>query len=179
MEKIKQTELREFTAYEYKELNVKEDLASFYLDCYENFGWEQDNNFPPQENGGMVVLKLKRNRKIINKVELTRLQRHFEADMQDISSLENSKTTQAMMASLTIGIIGTAFMAGSVFAVTAQPPVIWLCVLLAIPAFAGWIFPYFVYKKLKEIKTKKVTPYIEEKYEEIYEICEKGHSLLI
>ena len=114
----------------------------------------------------------------MNKVELTRLQRHFEADMQDIFSLENSKTSLATILALVIGILGTAFMAGSVFAVTAEPPIIWLCILLAIPAFAGWILPYFVYKKVKEEKIKKVTPYIEEKYDEIYEICEKGHSLL-
>lgn len=172
------TRQREYISYEYKELSVQKNQASFYLDCYENFGWQRDDNFPPQENRDMVVLKLKRNRKIVNKVELTRLQRHFEADMQDIFSLESSKTTQAIIVSLTIGMIGTAFMAGSVFAVTASPPVIWLCILLAIPAFTGWILPYFVYRKLKEEKTKKVTPYIEEKYEEIYEICEKGHSLL-
>lgn len=169
---------REFTSYEYKELNVKEDKVSFYLDCYENFGWQQDENFPPQENGGIVTLKLKRNRKLINKVELTRLQRHFEADMEEIDSLENSKTSTAMIASLSIGIVGTAFMAGSVFAVTATPPIIWLCILLAIPAFAGWILPYFVYKRMKADRTQKVKPYIEEKYDEIYEICEKGHSLL-
>lgn len=174
-------EQKRFTSYEYKELAVKEEQASFYLDCYENFGWKQDENFPPQRQQGkadVVTLKLKRNRKIINKVELTRLQRNFEADMQDIASLENSKTRQGTVMALMIGVIGTAFMAGSVFAVTAEPPVIWLCILLAIPAFAGWILPYFVYKKVKEKKTKKVTPYIEEKYEEIYELCEKGHSLL-
>lgn len=173
-----QRERQSLISYEYKELNVKEDQASFYLDCYENFGWKQDENFPPQNKGDSVVLKLKRNRKIVNKVELTRLQRHFEADMQDIFSLENSKTSLATMLALVIGILGTAFMAGAVFAVTAEPPIIWLCILLAIPAFAGWILPYFVYKKVKEEKTKKVTPYIEEKYDEIYEICEKGHSLL-
>lgn len=111
-------------------------------------------------------------------MELTRLQRHFEADMEDIFSLENSKTTKALIIALTIGILGTAFMAGSVFAVTATPPIIWLCIILAIPGFAGWILPYFAYKKVKEDKARKVTPYIEEKYDEIYEICEKGHSLL-
>ena len=167
-----------FTSYEYKELNVKEEQASFYLDCYENFGWQQDENFPPQNKGDSVILKLKRNRKIANKVELTRLQRHFEADMEDIASLEKSRTNQATVIALTIGVLGTAFMAGSVFAVTAEPPIIWLCILLAVPAFAGWILPYFVYKRVKEEKTKKVTPYIEEKYEEIDAICEKGHSLL-
>lgn len=173
-----QNERKMFMSYEYKELNIKEEQASFYLDCYENFGWQQDENFPLQNKGDSVVLKLKRNRKIVNKVELTRLQRNFEADMQDILSLENSKTSQATIVALIIGILGTAFMAGSVFAVTAEPPIIWLCILLAVPAFAGWILPYFVYKKIKEEKSKKVTPYIEEKYDEIYEICEKGHSLL-
>ena len=173
-----QRERQSFISYEYKELNVKEEQASFYLDCYENFGWKQDENFPLQNKGDLVILKLKRNRKIVNKVELTRLQRHFEADMQDIFSLEKSKTGLATVLALSTGVLGTAFMAGSVFAVTAEPPVIWLCILLAIPAFAGWILPYFVYKKVKEEKIKKVTPYIEEKYDEIYEICEKGHSLL-
>ena len=143
----------EFTSYEYKELNVKEDLASFYLDCYENFGWQQDEKFSPQENGGRTILKLKRNRKIVNKVELTRLQRHFEANMEEIFTLENSKTTLAITVSLSIGILGTACMAGSVFAITAEPPIVWLCILLAIPAFAGWIMPYFIYKKVKEEKT--------------------------
>lgn len=178
MENDNMTGQREYMAYEYKEVNVQSELASFYLDCYESFGWQQDENFPPQKSGDFVSLKLKRNRKLINKVELTRLQRHFEADMADIFSLEKSKTTQATIVTIAIGLIGTAFMAGSVFAVTAATPIIWLCVLLAVPAFAGWILPYFVYKKLKADKTKKVTPYIEEKYDEIYEICEKGHSLL-
>lgn len=168
----------EFTSFEYKDLNVKEDQASFYLDCYENFGWRQDEKFPPQSNGGGMCLKLKRNRKIVNKAELTRLQRHFEANMEEIAALENSKTTMPMILALSVGIIGTAFMAGSVFAIVAQPPIIWLCILLAIPAFAGWIFPYFIYKKACEKKTKQVTPFIEAKYEEIYGLCEKGHSLL-
>ena len=37
-------------------------------------------------------------------------------------------------------------MAGATFAVTAEPPIIWLCVLLAIPGIVGWILPYFIYQ---------------------------------
>ena len=37
-------------------------------------------------------------------------------------------------------------MAGATFAVTAQPPQILLCIILAIPGFLGWILPYFLYK---------------------------------
>lgn len=168
----------EFAMYEYKEVSISSAQASFYLDCYENFGWKQDEHFAPQTRNEKLILKLKRNRKIANKVELTRLQRNFEADIKEIEALENSKTTLATILSLIVGILGTACMTGSVFAVTADPPVIWLCVLLAIPAFAGWVFPYFIFHMVKAKKTEQVTPYIEEKYDEIYEICEKGHSLL-
>lgn len=113
---------REFTSFEYKEIQVPEDKASFYLDCYENFGWTVDDKFPPQRTGEKIQTKMKRNRKIVNKVELTRLQRNFEASMDEIDSLEASKTNAATALSIATGVIGTGFMAGSVFAVTAEPP---------------------------------------------------------
>lgn len=69
-------------------------------------------------------------------------------------------------------------MAGSVFAVTAQPPMILACIILAIPGFLGWILPYFVYRKVMHGQIAKVNPYIEAKYDEIYELCEKGNKLL-
>ena len=157
---------------------MRSDKASLYLDCYESFGWQADENFPPQESGDKVTLKLKRDRRLVNKTELTRLQRNFEANMDEIISLEHSKTSAATVFALCVGLIGTAFMAGSVFAASAEPPRIALSILLAIPAFAGWIAPYFVYRRVREKKTRQVTPFIEEKIEEIYGMCEKGQSLL-
>lgn len=176
---------KEFVGYEYKEVNTDKSRVSFLLDGYENFGWELDGNIteasrenrnPQMKN--KVILRLKRNRKIINKMELTRLQRNFESCVREIEMLEKSKTSAATMYALIIAVIGTAFMAGATFAATAQPPYIILCILLAIPGFIGWILPYFVYKKVLGNRTEKVTPMIEEKYDEIYEICEKGNRLL-
>lgn len=171
-------QMKNFTAYEYKEITVRSDKAPLYLDCYESFGWKQDENFPPQESGDKVTLKLKRDRRLVNKVELTRLQRNFEAAMNEIIALEHSKTTAATIWALCIGLVGTAFMAGSVFAIVAEPPRVLLCIVLAVPAFAGWIAPYFVYRILRDKKTRQVNPFIEEKTEEIYAMCEKGQSLL-
>lgn len=177
-------EKREFTRYEYKEVSAESGKVSFLIDGYECFGWELDEKPPGNSKGGNLpdqkktILRLKRNRKIVNKMELTRLQRNFEACVREIGALENAKTSVATMYALIVGIIGTAFMAGSVFAVTAQPPHIVLCILLAIPAFLGWILPYFLYKKTVEKQTEKLTPLIEEKYDEIYGICEKGNKLL-
>ena len=178
-----------FIAYEYKEVSADSGQISFLIDGYENFGWEVDANIIqygmekyPEKAGASphrkAVLRLKRNRKIINKMELTRLQRNFEACVAEIGNLEKEKTSRPAVQALSLGILGTAFMAGSTFAVTADPPQILLCIILAIPGFLGWIFPYFLYKRGVRKQTEKITPLIEEKYDEIYEICEKGNKLL-
>lgn len=184
MEKFEEKR-KDFIAYEYEEIITDRKNVSLFLDGYENFGWETDENIydkiPPKNtltNQNKVILRLKRNRKIVNKMELTRLQRNFASCVREIEEMERRKTSHATMYALIIALIGTAFMAGSVFAVTAEPPHILLCILLAIPAFIGWILPYFVYRKTVEIQTKKVNPLIEEKYEEIYALCEKGNKLL-
>lgn len=162
-----------FIGYEYKEIEAKGERASMYLDCYPSFGWEVDD---PTKNG---TITLKRNRKIVNRMELTRLQRHFEACMGELDQLERSKTTGATIASILIGLIGCAFMAGSVFLVTHEPP-LWIpSFLLAVPGFIGWILPYFVFRKLAAKRSKVVAELMERKYDEIYEICEQGSRLLI
>lgn len=178
-----------YVGYEYMEVKADLNKASIYIDSYGNFGWERDENLNissrqniysktglPQE-GESVLLRFKRDRKIMNKTELTRLQRNFEDCMNQIEELEKSKTNAAMIVSISIGMIGTMFMTGSTFAVVASPPIIWLCVLLAVPGFAGWILPYFIYKKMVSKRTKIVNPLIEGKYDEVYEICEKGSRL--
>lgn len=172
------SEQSRFVSYDYKEFTVEISKASFYLDSYACFGWELDTNVTRREILGKKTIALKRDRKILNKMELTRLERNFEACMEDISALEDSKANLAITVSVTIGIVGTAFMAGSVFAVTADPPIIWLCAALAVPGFIGWLLPRFAFKRLVAKKTKAVRPLIEEKYDEAYLVCEKGNALL-
>lgn len=175
----KRMEERNYVGYEYKEIVADSSMAALLLDGYENFGWEVNDSMGGKSGGGQkTVIRLKRDRKILNKAELTRLQRNFEACIAQIQTLEQRKTSVATAYAIVLGVIGTAFMAGSTFAVTAQPPYYILCILLAIPGFLGWIFPYFLYKKIVGKQTEKLTPLIEEKYDEIYEICEKGNKLL-
>lgn len=168
----------DFVGYEYKEIVVSTAKASMYLDGYENFGWQENEHFQLGNAKGSVTLHLRRDRKIANKMELTRLQRNFEASMEEIVALERSITTKAKIVALTVGLLGTAFMAGSTFAVTATLPIIWLCVLLAIPGFMGWIAPYFLYQALVKKRTAIVTSLIEQKHDELYALCQKGNELL-
>ena len=58
-------------------------------------------------------------------------------------------------------------MAGSTFAVVHETPIIWLCILLAIPGFIGWILPWFLYQRIRKKQTENLQPLIEAKQEEI------------
>ena len=179
----KENRQKRFVGYEYKEVVSENRRIPLLMDGYECFGWELNEQLSANSDnvadaGKKVTLYLKRNRNIVNKMELTRLQRNFEACVDEIEKLENSRTSRATVYALALGLLGTAFMAVATFAVTAQPPHILLCILLAIPGFLGWIFPYFVYKREVSRETERVKPLIEKKYDEIYELCEKGNKLL-
>lgn len=165
-----------FVGYEYKEITVNRSMESVYTDGYANFGWELDGTAPSLQGIASIMLKFKRDRKIRNKAELTRLQRQFEACAAEIEGLEKSKTSGAMIAAFSIGIVGTALMAGSMFAYLAG--MLPLSIVLAIPAFIGWILPYFCYTNIKRKKTARVTPLVENQYDALYDVCEKANALL-
>lgn len=171
-------EKQDYIGYDYREITVENNQISAYLDGYECFGWILDEKHPELQGNGKTVLKFKRNRKIINKTELTRLQKYFEDCMSQIEELEKSKKRLGIIVAMTIGIVGCAFMAGSVFAITGEPPQIIACIILAVPGFTCWLLPYFMYRFAAGRKAEQVNPMIEKKRDEVYEICEKGHKLL-
>ena len=158
-----------FVGFEYMEVTAKRGMESMYADSYENFGWEFTGSSAPEDQGGSVTMKFKRDRKLRNKAELTRLQRQFEA-------LERSKTTAASIAAFSIGLVGSAFLGGAVFAYLAGS--LPLMVVLAIPGFLGWIVPYFCYRKLCSSRERQIIPLVEQKNDEIYAVCEQGCRLL-
>ena len=165
-----------FIGYEYMEVTVDRDKEGIYADGYPNFGWKLDGSSASIFGLSIINLKFKRDRKIPNKAELTRLQRQFESNVNEIEKLEQSKTTTAFISALAIGLIGTALMAGSTFAFLAN--MIPLCIVLAVPAIIGWAIPYFSFNKIKNNRSKTVMPLIEQQYDNICEVCEKAHSLL-
>ena len=164
-----------FIAYEYKDVAVRRDMEALYADSFPSFGWKLEAR-SPSIGLTTVNLKFKRDRRITNKAELARLQREYESNIEEIEKLENSKLIAPSAIAYGVGIIGTAFMAGSVFSYLGS--MVALCIILAIPAFAGWIVPYFAYKKITKSKADKVAPLIDGKYDAIYETCEKANSLV-
>lgn len=180
---------QEYIAYEYKEITAEQSDAPFLRDSYENFGWEVTRTekaagAPAAAKRAIpagkekIVLQMRRNRKLVNRAELLRLQRHFESCVRDVAALEKEKSRLADIVSIAVGVAGTAFLAASVMAYTANPPLFALFVVCAVPGIAGWALPYFLYRGIREKKTAQIAPLIEKKYDEMYEICEKGYHLL-
>jgi len=163
---------RKFITFEYKELSVRNTVETVYTDAYPRFGWKLDGI-----SSGIthVNLKYKRDRRIENKTELSRLQREFESHAKEIAKLESSKEIVPSTVAYGIGLVGTAFMAGAMFSYLAQR--IPLCIILAIPAFIGWIIPYFAFRKIKQSKQEQSVPLIDQQYDAIYEICEKADQI--
>ncbi|MFL0196311.1 hypothetical protein ACJDU8_12205 [Clostridium sp. WILCCON 0269] len=166
---------KKFVGYEYRDVTVIRGMEPLWTDSYASFGWLlEGNSSVPRINS--VTLKFKRERKIRNKVELTRLQRQFEGCVKEIENLEKSKNLGASAFAYGIGIVGTAFMALSVFSYLGG--MILTSIVVAVPAFAGWVLPYFGYLRIKNKKTEQVNPLIDAQYEKIYDTCEKASRLL-
>ncbi len=167
---------KKFIGYEYRDITVKKTMQSIYADSFGNFGWIAEGIGEAAGKVDSVVMKFKRDRKIRNKSELTRLQRQFEACTAEIVSLERSKVTKAAGVAYVVGVLGCAFMAGSVFAVIAGN--IPMCVILAVPGFLGWIVPYPIFRSISSKRTEVADPLIDQKYDELYSVCEKANALL-
>jgi hypothetical protein len=173
-----------FVAYEYKRVTIRRHLEGMLKDTYCHFGWKLEKSepavvkhvwgpirvmlaplalIPGSPAGKMIVdhksetkitLTFKRDKFICNKTKLNRLQSRFEACAMTINSLEESKRTTAAALSYAVGLIGTVFMGVSVFSHLAG--MLPLSIFMALPGFAGWILPYFIYQAEKNRKTRKV-----------------------
>ena len=102
-----------FVGYEYKDMLVRRSMESVFADGYGNFGWTLDSVSSSIPSHSSVIMKFKRDRKIRNKNELTRLQRQFESCVAEIERLEKSKVIGAGVVAYTLGVSGTACMAST------------------------------------------------------------------
>ena len=88
-----QTGKTPFVSFDYKEAAVERERLSQALDGYACLGWELDRR---EGAGGQIRLFLRRDRHILNKAELTRLERQFEACLDAIRALEMMDCTVAV-----------------------------------------------------------------------------------
>lgn len=198
------TNKESFVAYEYKNVTVKRDFAAMYADCLVSFGWTpvEDglygfqsvlSSMNPVHLGAnianaakmsaetadahdLVALKFKRDRRISNKLEISRLERKCETALAAIGSLERRSGAYTMGASLGVGIAGAAVLGLGVYSFIAANIV--AGVLLTMIGIAGWGIGYFAYRKVGKKTAAQTEPMIQEQFDIAYSACEQAHALL-
>jgi hypothetical protein len=165
-----------FIAYEYTTIRVDRELEPLYKDAYRNFGWIVEGYGASLPSATAVTLKLKRDRRIKNRPMVLELQRNCENALTAIAHMERSKTTTAMATSLAVGIVGSAFLAGSIFALDADLLVV--SIPLGAIGLLGWVGGYFSHGRVKANKTAQLTPLIDRQYDVVYEAGEQATHLL-
>lgn len=169
--------------YDYQEIITEKDNASFLLDSYEKFGWELEEHriFIPahnnvQTNKSKVILKMKRNRKIVNKTELNRLQSNFEGCMREIDRMERSKTSVSTLTAVFMGTLGALVLLAAILLLLQD----WFVfgIFFACLGALGCTLPVKVYREVLEQQTEKFAPLIQATYHEIDLILEKGNKLI-
>jgi hypothetical protein len=190
-----------FIAYEYKNITVKQDDVTIYVDCLSNFGWvlvdEHEQKFQPvipsgaavytqvvnavapdHTNEGLetVALKFKRDRNINNRLEVNRLESRCVDALSSINGMERKSNAYTMGISLGTGIIGTVILAGAIHCFKSSNIV--AGVLLAVLGFAGWGIGFFANSKVKQKKSVQTEPMVQEQLEIAYSACEQAHALL-
>lgn len=162
--------------YEYATIRAERDLESLYRDTYASFGWTVDGYGTALPSTGTVTLKLKRPRRIKNRPPVVELQRKAEQALAEIAALEKSKGTSAFATAMTVGIVGSGFLAGSIFAIDAER---WgLSIPLGAIGLIGWLAGYLAYGRVKASRVAKVTPLIDHQYDVVYEASEQAARLL-
>lgn len=187
---MKNSETKDFVAYEYLSLEVDSEKEPLYIDCYENLGWmlinhqallDKEDYFINHLNSShyrQINLKFKRDRRIKNKGQLLTLQRKLEASLKEIDRLEKEPNSKGVIVAMVIGMIGTFFLTISVFAITATNPLYFLGTLSGIIGILGWILPFFAYQNKKSSTEKTNVILIDEQYNNIYDTCEQAKKLM-
>jgi len=166
----------EFVPYEYTTVRTDRDLEALHRDTYRNFGWETDGYGPTVPHVGAVELKLKRDRRIANRPQVLELQRSAEKALDSIRSLERSKSTAAVSVAIAIGIVGCAFLAGSIFTLNAS--LVPLSIVLGAIGLLAWLVGYLAHGRVAAARTTKVDPLIDHQYQILHDTGERANALL-
>ena len=156
--------------FEYKEVDVQDELDMQYVDALNCFGWEIDEMRTKNEQH----IILKRARIIVNKMELIRMERNLLSCFNEIRNLHTSSHLYATLISITLGIFGLLFciLGYLMYRMTK----IFFLIIFGIVGLSFISSAYFAYEKVRQNKEKKNNHFIDRKYEEIETLCKKAST---
>ncbi|WP_024285558.1 hypothetical protein [Cellulomonas sp. KRMCY2] len=165
-----------FTANEYLTVRVDRSLELLHRDAYGNFGWVVHERGSIAPGAPQVHLTLSRERRIKNRPAVVELQHRCETALAAITRMERGVTAAAMTVAIVAGIVGSAFLAGSVVALDAG--LVWLSIPLGVLGLLGWAAGYACFGRVRARKAAEVARQIGDLYDVVYETGEEASQLL-
>lgn len=168
--------------HEFETKEIPERFAELYRSSYPNFGWEI-STLPAagkqrEDKRGCISLYFQRDKSLCNKMELTRLQHHFDSCIVDIDRLEKGAAVPGKIVAVITATLGTVFLAVSTIAALAAQPNYLASVLLALPGLIFWIMSFLLYRFILQNRRRDVQAIISERMETIQKLCHEGRALL-
>lgn len=165
---------KDYGSFDYRVIEGDDRELSVALDAFESFGWVVDES-AVREDGRIA---LRRSRALINRMELTRLQRNYESCLNEIRALDQSVTGTALTAAGFTAAIGLVFTAVALLFLLGAHPIYPAALILGIPGVVLLAAVYPLFRLLRSRRAAVVAPLREKKYDEIFILCKKGQKLL-
>ena len=160
----------DFVGYEYTCVKVDAANRSMVADAYRNFGWMT------VDGARRGMLEFKRDRNLLNRVELTRLQRQFDAHMRELERLERTPARRSSIVGWSVGLAGCVFLGGATFAYLAG--LMALMVVLAVPGFLCWFGAHPLAKRVRRTAEERNVTAIDHLCDMNYDVCRRANALL-
>lgn len=160
------------TTYEYATVEVPRRLEAPYRDSYRSFGWDVESETPGLRS---VTLELKRDRAMKNRPLLAELQRGSDAALAAIDVLETSPQRVAMAVALSIGVVGSALLALSVFSM--QAGLGFASIALGALGLIAWLVAPLSHAAVRTARARRAQPVIARQLEAVYAAQEQAHAL--
>lgn len=166
-----------YRSFEYARTVVKNELAQAACDCYEALGFEltdQRSAIP----GGPATLSFRRNRKVLWKAQLAKMQCAMDDTLATIAHLEAEKTRKASGQAIAIGVVSAL-----IFGIGLCCAMVWTSlmvpgIVVGVLGIAGCIFAWLHYRKVYETESARINPQIEEAYDRLATQRKEAQAIL-
>ena len=172
-------EEKKVITYEYRTLRVSRTMEAMWTDAYENLGWQVTNVSLSNPALSSVEINLKRDRKIKNKEKLIALQEKINLCLQRIERLNQAKKNAGQVEGLTTGVAASLTLGGGLSLIMTVGGVVGIAcgTVLGVIGVGVGILAYYIYKKQREKKLKKLDPQLEAEFDKLSELCEEANGL--
>lgn len=168
-----------FTAREYATVRIPARHEQLHRDTYRAFGWTVEAwrgpaaSFVPATSTS--ILKLTRDRALRGRQALGEFQRQAEGALLRIDALERSRSVRATLVAVILGLVGAAFLAGSVLLLDSGPSIV--AVGLGINGLGLWALAWPASRLTAARRAKRVAPLLDREYDTVYDACERASAL--